>query len=45
MVGNQYLWPLLITTKQNMNTIIIALTQMIAHDGTTQWHLVMVLQL
>ncbi len=38
---NQYLWPLLITTKQNMNTIIIALTQMIAHDGTTQWHLVM----
>jgi sn-glycerol 3-phosphate transport system permease protein len=38
---NQYLWPLLITTKQSMNTIIIALTQMISHDGTTPWHLVM----
>lgn len=38
---NQYLWPLLITTKQSMNTIIIALTQMIAHDGTTQWNKVM----
>ncbi|BBH54578.1 sn-glycerol-3-phosphate ABC transporter permease UgpE [Fluviispira sanaruensis] len=38
---NQYLWPLLITTKQSMGTIIIALTQMIANDGTTPWHLVM----
>jgi sn-glycerol 3-phosphate transport system permease protein len=38
---NQYLWPLLITTKQSMNTIIIALTQMISHDGTTPWHFVM----
>lgn len=38
---NQYLWPLLITTKQNMNTLIIGLTQMISHDGTTQWNLVM----
>lgn len=38
---NQYLWPLLITTKQSMNTIIIALTQMISHDGTVPWHHVM----
>lgn len=38
---NQYLWPLLITTNQSMNTIIISLTQMITHDGTTPWHLVM----
>lgn len=38
---NQYLWPLLITTKQNMSTLIIGLTQMISHDGTTQWNLVM----
>lgn len=38
---NQYLWPLLITTKQNMNTIIIAITQMITYDGTTPWHLLL----
>ncbi|APJ04986.1 sn-glycerol-3-phosphate ABC transporter permease UgpE [Silvanigrella aquatica] len=38
---NQYLWPLLITTKQSMSTIIIAVTQMITSDGKTPWHLVM----
>ncbi|RDB36125.1 MAG: sn-glycerol-3-phosphate ABC transporter permease UgpE [Spirobacillus cienkowskii] len=38
---NQYLWPLLITTKQSMNTIIIALTQMISPDGATPWEKVM----
>lgn len=39
----QYLWPLLITTTNDMNTIVIALRRMISFaDAETQWHIVMV---
>jgi len=39
----QYLWPLLITTSNDMNTIVIALRRMISFaDAETQWHIVMV---
>ncbi len=39
---NQYLWPLLITTDQNMDTIVIGLTKMIdTAGGITEWNKVM----
>jgi sn-glycerol 3-phosphate transport system permease protein len=39
---NQYLWPLLITTEQNMDTIVLGIKKMIGTgDATTEWHLVM----
>ena len=39
----QYLWPLLVTNTNSMNTIIIALRKMISFaDADTPWHLVMV---
>ena len=39
----QYLWPLLMTNSNSMNTIVIALRKMISFaDTDTQWHLVMV---
>jgi sn-glycerol 3-phosphate transport system permease protein len=39
----QYLWPLLVTNSNEMNTIIIALRKMISFaDADTPWHLVMV---
>jgi len=39
----QYLWPLLMTNSNSMNTIVIALRKMISFaDADTQWHLVMV---
>ncbi|TGQ45873.1 MULTISPECIES: sn-glycerol-3-phosphate ABC transporter permease UgpE [unclassified Mesorhizobium] len=39
----QYLWPLLVTNSNNMNTIVIALRKMVSFaDADTQWHLVMV---
>jgi sn-glycerol 3-phosphate transport system permease protein len=39
----QYLWPLLVTNDNQMNTIIIALRKMISFaDADTPWHLVMV---
>ena len=39
----QYLWPLLVTNDNQMNTIIIALRKMISYaDADTPWHLVMV---
>ena len=39
----QYLWPLLVTNDNDMNTIVIALRKMISFaDADTQWHLVMV---
>jgi sn-glycerol 3-phosphate transport system permease protein len=38
----QYLWPLLVTNDNQMNTIIIGLRKMISFaDADTQWHLVM----
>lgn len=39
----QYLWPLLVTNSNDMNTIIIALRKMISFaDAETEWHMVMV---
>jgi sn-glycerol 3-phosphate transport system permease protein len=39
----QYLWPLLVTNSNDMNTIVIALRKMISFaDADTPWNLVMV---
>ncbi len=39
----QYLWPLLVTNSNEMNTIVIALKKMISFaDADTPWDLVMV---
>ena len=39
---NQYLWPLLITTQENMYTAVIGIKRMISGgDAATSWHLVM----
>jgi sn-glycerol 3-phosphate transport system permease protein len=39
----QYLWPLLVTTDSNMNTIIIGLRRLVDFtDASTPWHYVMV---
>ncbi len=39
----QYLWPLLVTNRSDMNTIVIGLKKMVSFaDADTQWHLVMV---
>ena len=39
----QYLWPLLVTNRNDMNTIIIAVRKMVSFaDADTEWHLVMV---
>ncbi|MEP7207788.1 MAG: ABC transporter permease subunit, partial [Casimicrobiaceae bacterium] len=39
---NQYLWPLLITTDENMYTTVIGIKRMISGgDAATDWNLVM----
>jgi len=39
---NQYLWPLLITTEQELETIIVGITKMIGNgDAQSPWHLIM----
>jgi sn-glycerol 3-phosphate transport system permease protein len=39
---NQYLWPILITTRDDMQTIVIGIKKMIAVvDALTEWQLVM----
>jgi sn-glycerol 3-phosphate transport system permease protein len=39
---NQYLWPLLITSREEMYTVVIGIKRMIAGgDATTEWHLIM----
>jgi sn-glycerol 3-phosphate transport system permease protein len=39
---NQYLWPLLITTKSSMQTIVIGIKKMIAtRDTLTEWQIAM----
>jgi sn-glycerol 3-phosphate transport system permease protein len=39
---NQYLWPLLITTKESMQTIVIGIRKMITtQDALTEWQLAM----
>ena len=39
---NQYLWPLLITTKPDMQTIVIGIKKMlVTQDAITEWQLAM----
>jgi sn-glycerol 3-phosphate transport system permease protein len=39
---NQYLWPLLITTRDDMQTIVIGIKKIVAtHDALTEWQLAM----
>ena len=39
---NQYLWPLIITTQENMYPVVIGIKRMISGgDSVTQWNLVM----
>lgn len=39
---NQYLWPLLVTTKDELYTIVIGITKMIGtQDAQTDWQLIM----
>ena len=39
---NQYLWPLLVTTQEDMYTTVIGIKRMISGgDAATEWHLVM----
>jgi sn-glycerol 3-phosphate transport system permease protein len=39
---NQYLWPLLITSKDNMQTIVIGIKKMlVTQDALTEWQLAM----
>ena len=39
---NQYLWPLLITTEQDMSTVVVGVTRTIAVDGSgTRWNITM----
>ncbi len=39
---NQYLWPLLITTRDDMQTIVIGIRKIVAtHDALTEWQLAM----
>ena len=39
---NEYLWPLLITSREDMYTVVIGIKRMIAGgDATSEWHLIM----
>jgi sn-glycerol 3-phosphate transport system permease protein len=38
---NQYLWPLLITTKGSLDTVVFGIVQMITGDQLIPWNLVM----
>jgi sn-glycerol 3-phosphate transport system permease protein len=39
---NQYLWPLIITSKKEYYTVLIGLNQMIAvFDNAQEWHIIM----
>jgi sn-glycerol 3-phosphate transport system permease protein len=39
---NQYLWPLLVTTREDMYTVVIGIKRMISGgDAATEWNLVM----
>jgi sn-glycerol 3-phosphate transport system permease protein len=39
---NQYLWPLLITTRSDMETITIGIRKIVAtHDALTEWQIAM----
>jgi len=39
---NEYLWPLLITSREDMYTVVIGIKRMIAGgDASNEWHLIM----
>lgn len=38
---NQYLWPLLVTTKGSLDTVVLGIVQMITGDQLIPWNLVM----
>jgi sn-glycerol 3-phosphate transport system permease protein len=41
---NQYLWPLLITTKESFYTVVMTVSrQANVQDGVVQWNLIMAL--
>jgi sn-glycerol 3-phosphate transport system permease protein len=38
---NQYLWPLLVTTNENMYPIVMGIRRLITAEAATEWNLVM----
>ena len=38
---NQYLWPLLVTTNENMYPIVLGIKRMISGEAYTEWNVVM----
>jgi len=38
---NQYLWPLLVTTNEDMYTIVLGIKRLIAGEAYTEWNVVM----
>jgi sn-glycerol 3-phosphate transport system permease protein len=38
---NQYLWPLLVTTSGNVETIVVGIVKMIGSESQTEWNIVM----
>jgi sn-glycerol 3-phosphate transport system permease protein len=38
---NQYLWPLLVTTSAEVETVVIGMVKMIGSEANTEWHIVM----
>ncbi len=38
---NQYLWPLLVTTNENMYPIVLGIKRLIAGESYTEWNIVM----
>ena len=38
---NQYLWPLLVTTNENMYPVVLGIKRLIAGDAYTEWNVVM----
>lgn len=38
---NQYLWPLVLKTTEEMTTIVVGIRTMMGSEGATEWHLVM----
>lgn len=38
---NQYLWPLLVTTSADVETVVVGIVKMIGSEGNTDWNIVM----
>ena len=38
---NQYLWPLLVTTNENMYPVVMGIKRLIAGESYTEWNVVM----